>query len=108
MSKNKITPPSALDNPLRDWLRASRVFTTLKLTDGRTAVVHEVTGYHVFVASERSHGNMGTLPYYILMEVTKIDGKFIDSPDELKGYLSGDLMGIMEHISTQLITLPKL
>jgi hypothetical protein len=107
MNKNK-QGAKELAQMLRETLRASKPYTNLKLSDGREAVVHEVHGYHIFTASSRANGNSGEFPYYILLEVTTIDGKYLEEPKELAGILSGDLMGIMEHIAVQLSNLPKL
>lgn len=78
------------------------IYTTLTLSNGHTAIVHELDGYMCFKAGLKAGNNASVTPYYLILECVSFDGKMIDEPQELSKYSGSDILGLLDHINCQL------
>lgn len=87
--------------------RKRSVFTTVKLSQGQTATVLDITGLDVFKASVDSAGNVGSMPYFLLVESTLIEGKKMGDFSDLDNLPACDVMAIMDVICVQITKTPQ-
>lgn len=79
------------------------VFTKVKLSDGREAIIREANGIDLFNASSASNGNSGAMPYYLLVSLTSINGKQMEGINELALINPVDTLAIMDAILPQIV-----
>jgi hypothetical protein len=90
------------------YKRNRTVFTGVKLSDGRTANILEVTGLDLCRANMIANGNTGAIPFIMLADSMLIDGKKVGDFSDFDNMLAYDVMACLEAVSVQLEKRPGL